>query len=60
MEVKAPAGAAKEARDTNKPVKFKRSKFLEKSQNDPLGNSSIERNREDPKDHEGVEVRPKD
>ena len=60
VEVKAPAGAAREARDTNRPVKFKRSKFLERSPNDPLGNSSSERNGEDPKDYEDVEGRPKD
>ena len=60
VEVKAPAGAAREARDTNRLVKFKRSKFLEKSSNDSLNNPLSERNWEDPKDHEDVEVEPKD
>ena len=60
VKVKAPAGAAREARDTNRPVKFKRSKFLEKSSNNPLNNPLSERNGEDPKDHDDVEVEPKD
>ena len=60
VEVKTPAGAAREARNTNRPVKFKWSKFLERSQNDPLDNSLSKRNGEDPKGHEDVEVRPKD
>ena len=60
VEVKTPAGAAREARDTNRPVKFKRSKFLERSSNDHLDNFSSERNREDLKGHEDVDVRPKD
>ena len=60
VEVKTPAGAAREARDTSKSVKFKRSKFLEKSSNDSLNNPLSERNGEDPKDHDDVEVEPKD
>lgn len=60
VEVKAPAGAAREVRDTNRPVKFKRSKFLEKSSNDSLNNPLSERNGEDSKDHDDVEVEPKD
>ena len=60
VEVKTPAGAAREARDTSRPVKFKRSKFLERSSNNPLNNSSSERNGEYSKDHRDVEVRPKD
>ena len=60
VEVKAPTGAAREARDTNRPVKFKRSKFLEKSPNDSLNNSLSERNGEDPKGYGDVEVEPKD
>ena len=60
VEVKAPAGAAREARDTNRPVKFKRSKFLEKSSNDSLNNPLSERNGEDPKGYGDVEVEPKD
>ena len=60
VEVKTPAGAAREARDTNRPVKFKRSKFIEKSSNDSLDNSLSERNGEYSKDHDDVEIEPKD
>ena len=60
VEVKAPTGAAREARDTNRLVKFKRSKFLEKSSNGHSYNSLSERNGEYSKEHGDVEAEPKD
>lgn len=50
VEVKAPAGAAREARDTGKPFKVRQSKFLEKLPNDPLSNPLSKRDGADPND----------
>ena len=50
VEVKTPAGAAREARDTGKPFKVRQSKFLEKFPNEPSSNSLSKRDGEDTKD----------
>ena len=50
VEVKAPAGAAREARNTGKLFKVRQSKFLEKFPNDPSSNPLSKRDVKDPND----------
>lgn len=60
VEVKAPAGAAKEARDSHKPSKPKGRKAPETGTDDSADKPSGKQDGENPKNHGSVDIKPKE